>query len=166
MAMNSTSEGWSPIGNSSMEEVVANQQALVVPVPVRPSEQERGDRFGNGENREHGEETEVPDPRRSDRDDELWNDDRSHHDRLPRLSMGAKWAMLHPGHVDVACHCGSGPERTASAPENQRAKVDEQHAIGGERDGEGRPFRELFREHGPIFERRFPLSADRSCRPA
>src|ERR1700689_726195 len=101
IAMNNTSDGWIPMGNSSMPETVPDEQGLKGPVPVGESEYKSGEAFDEREKRECGEHPDGPRPR-PEGNENLRRRDRDHHQRLPHPSVGTKRAMFPVSHMNVA----------------------------------------------------------------
>ena len=125
-----------------MAERPSNRQALSGPVPVRRSENQRGDPFDNGEHGEREGHADKPRPRSAEGDPQLGRPDGGHDESLAEVAVRAERAVLAVRHVNIACHVRTIPQRMASAFENPGTQVNEEQAIDRERQEEGRPFRE------------------------
>jgi hypothetical protein len=67
-----------------------------------------------------------------------------HHNGISGGAMAAPRAMMYVLHMNVARRIGARPQRPASTPENQVAKIDEKQAGDSERDGERRKSKDNF----------------------
>ena len=139
MAMNSTSEGSSPIMFFSMTDVRCGTQVLRSPVRIGPSEDQGGGGPGEGEHRDGGEGPNRPAPA-GERDGKLGETDQGHLDGVSGVAVAAPGAVAAVRGVDIAGDVGAGPKGSAAAAVNQVAEVDEEEAGEGEGDRErGKP---------------------------
>ena len=151
---------------SKYRECAKSRQVLRFPVLVGKAECPCNSQSRDRKHRHRRKCAGVPIPAREKCRGQLRRGHQQHYNCISGIAVATPWAMPAVRCVDVAGDIGAGPERTASALENPCAKVDEEGAGDGERNGERRNSSEPRPWHDPVSLRHSRSGASRNFRQA